>query len=125
MSLQCVEVVAQTQQLEKIIKKVCHCVPELEITTDLPTGIQIHKLESGFYEAKEEEMRIELDLNLQITELRLKVKPSTPFEVGEQWHYVIQYGLEVIACTTEECTGLLDQSLVMVNSLKEDPCYSG
>jgi len=44
-------------------------IPELAIPTDLPVGERIHRLASGFREAKEEETRIQLDLNLQIVEL--------------------------------------------------------
>jgi len=50
--------------LEQIIKEACRRIPELEIAVDLPVGIQIHKLASGFHEEKEEETRIQLDLNL-------------------------------------------------------------
>lgn len=74
---------AQNQQLEKNIEEACHYVPELEIVTDLPVGMWIHKLASGFREAKEEATRIQLDLNLQITELRLKVQPSMAPEVRD------------------------------------------
>jgi len=47
-----------------MVEEACHHVPELEIATDLPVGVKIHKLASGFCEAKEEAMRIQLDLNL-------------------------------------------------------------
>ena len=50
--------------MEQIVEEACHRVPELEIVTYLPVGVWIQKLASGFREAKEEEMRIQLDLNL-------------------------------------------------------------
>ncbi len=58
LSLQHDEAVAQTQQLEQIIEEACHRVPKLEIVADLLVGIRIHKLVSGFHEAKEEATRI-------------------------------------------------------------------
>jgi len=64
LSLQCNEAVAQTRQLEQIVEEACRHVPELEIATELPVGMQIHKLASGFCKAMEEATRIQLDLNL-------------------------------------------------------------
>jgi hypothetical protein len=83
LSLQRDEAVAQNQQLEQIVGEACCRAPELEIAADLPVGIRIHKLASGFREAKEEATRIQLALNLQIAELKLKAQPSTPPEVTE------------------------------------------
>jgi len=64
LSLQRDEVVAKNRQLEQTVEEACCHAPELEIAADLPLGIQIHKLDSGFYEAKEEAARIQLDLSL-------------------------------------------------------------
>lgn len=58
--------------MEQIVEEACFPALELEIATDLQFGVQIHRLASGFREAKEEAKRIQLDLNLQIVELRLK-----------------------------------------------------
>ena len=69
LSLQRNEAVAQNQQLEQIVEEACHRVLELENATDLPIGMWIHKLASGFHEAKEEATRIQLDLNLHIAKL--------------------------------------------------------
>lgn len=75
----------------------CNRAPDLEIAEDLPVGIRIHKLASGFHEAKDEATKIQVALNLQITELQLKSHPSTPPEVIEQWRDIIQSGWEKIA----------------------------
>ena len=90
--------VAQNQQLDQIVGEACCRTPELEIATDLPIRMRIHKLATGFHKVKEEATRIQLDLNLQIIELRLKIQPPTPPEVREQWHHAIQLGLEAIEC---------------------------
>lgn len=68
-------------------------------------------------------MRIQLELNLQIIELRLKVQPSTPLEVREQWNHSIQVGLATIARTIQEFTGFLNQSLATLSSLHEHPMH--
>lgn len=75
--------------MEKIVEEAFRHIPKLEISIDLPIGIQIQKLASGFCEAKDDAMRIQLDLNLQIVELRLKAQPSTPPEVKEKHHGAI------------------------------------
>ena len=72
LSLQHDEVLVQKQQLEKMVEEACRHVPKLEIVTDLPVRVRIHKLSSAFHEAKEEATRVQLDLNLQISKLRLK-----------------------------------------------------
>lgn len=66
-------------------------------------------------------MKVQLELNLQIAELRLKAQPSTPPEVREQRHCAIPSGLEAIEHVVQDCTGLLDQSLFTLRSLQEDP----
>lgn len=66
-------------------------------------------------------MKVQLELNLQIAELRVKVQPSTPLKVKEKCHCTIQLGLEVIEHVVQDYMGLLDQSLFMLTSLQEDP----
>jgi len=63
-SLQHNEALVQNQQLEQIVEEACRHAPQLEIATDLLVGVWIHRLASGFHEAKEEATRIQLDLNL-------------------------------------------------------------
>lgn len=70
---------------------------ELEIMTDLLVGVWIHKLASGFREAKEEATRVQMDLNLQITKLQLKAQSSMPPEFREKHTDAIQKGLEEIS----------------------------
>ena len=52
-------------------------------------------------------MKAQWELNLQISELRMKAQLPTPLEVREQCRGEIQAGL--------------DQSLIMLTSLQEDP----
>lgn len=52
-----------------MVEEACHWVEELEIVVDLSVGVSFHKLASGLCEEKEEAMRIQLDLNLQIVKL--------------------------------------------------------
>jgi len=52
----------------------CCRAPELKIAIDLPVDTRIHKLSSGFHEAKEA-TRIQLALNLQIAKLKFNHTP--------------------------------------------------
>jgi len=83
--------------------------------------MRIHKLASGFHEAKEAATRIQMDLNLKIVELWLKAQPSTPPEVREQRVGDIQKGLGEIEQAVQSCTTLLEESFRVLTNLQEDP----
>lgn len=88
---------------------------------ELPTTKRVHRLAVRVYEARDEMTKVQLELNLQIAELRLKVQPSMPPEVREQCAHAIQTGLEKIGQGVQDCTGMLDQPLTMLTYLQEDP----
>ena len=94
---------------------------ELSITAELPTEMQIHCLASGVRSAREETTGVQLELNLYIVELRMKVQPSTPSEVKEQRVSMIQTGVEEIGRAVQDYTGMLDQAFDILTSLQEDP----
>lgn len=121
LSLQQDKAVVQSQQLEQLVGEACSHAPELEIVAELPVGIRIHKLASGFREAKEEAVRIQLVLNMQIAELKLQVQPLMPPEVTEKRSGIIKFEREMITRAMRECTDLLDQSLITLTSVQEDP----
>lgn len=83
-------------------------ISELAMLAALPTVEKIHQLASGVHKAQEEAVKVQLELNLQIAELRLKVQPSTSLEVREQCHCTIQSGLEAIEDVVQDYMGLLD-----------------
>lgn len=62
-------------------------------------------------------MRVQLELNLQITELWLKVQPSTPPKVREHRIRSIQTGLEEIGQEMQDCTSMLNQVFDALTSL--------
>ena len=121
LTLQWDEAVAQSQQVEQVVREACSHAPKLEIATDSPVGIRIHKLASGFREAKEETVKIQLELSFQITELNLQAQPLTPPEVTEQCKILISSNWEKITHSMKECTNLLAQLLITLTSLHEVP----
>lgn len=82
-SLQHDNLVAHTQGLEHAMEEAYSSILELAMLMVLPTAEKIHQLAAGVRKAQEEATKVQLELNLQIAELRLKVQPSTPREVRE------------------------------------------
>ena len=65
--------------------------------------------------------RVQLELNLQIAKLQLKVQPSTPPEIREQHTSAIAAGMEDIGGAVHECMNMLEQALEVLMTLQEDP----
>lgn len=95
----------------QVIGDAFRSVPELAIPADLPVEVWIHSLAIGVREAREETTKIQLELNLQIVELRLKAQPSTPPEVREQCASVITARLEGMGGPVRDCTNMLQEAL--------------
>jgi len=104
-----------------VIDDACQSVPELAIPPSIPAEARIHRLAAGVCEAREEMTKVQLDLNLHIVELRLKVQPSTPLEVREQCTSAITVGLEEIGGASRDRTSMLEESLEVLKTLQEKP----
>lgn len=109
--------VAHNKILEQAMEEARSSVPKLVVPAELLVAEKIHHMVTGLHRAQEEAAKVQLELNLQIVELRLKAPPSTPPEVKEKCDHTIQSELEVIEHVVHNCTGLLDQSLLMLTSL--------
>lgn len=108
LSFQHDKLVAQARGLEQAVEDACRSVPELVVPAELSATEQIHRLAAGVREARKETTKVQLELNLQIVELQLKVQPSTPPKVKEQHALAIQMGLEKIGQATQDCIKMLD-----------------
>jgi len=64
--------------------------------------------------------KVQLELNLQIVELRLKAQPSTPPEVREQCADAITSGMEEINSAVKDCTKMLEELFKVLTTLQED-----
>jgi len=115
--LQCDELVSQNQQLVHVIGNTYRSIPELAIPADVPAEVWIHRLVARVREAMEETTKVQLELNLQIAQLRLKVQPSTPLEVRKQCTSAIIARLEEIGGAVRECTNMLQESLEVLTTL--------
>jgi len=76
----------------------------LDIQAEEPVEACIHKLVTGVYDARTEMSRIQMELNLQITELQLSSQPSTPPEVREQRVTTVTTTITVVDGPVANCT---------------------
>lgn len=104
-----------------MIDNACQCISELDILADIPVEAWIHRLATWVHEAREEMTKVQLELNLQITELRLKAQLSTASEVREQWASTIIMRLEEIRGAVRDSTSMLEESLEVLITSQEDP----
>lgn len=71
-------------QCNEVVEEACQMVLKLEIQAEEPVEAHIRNLATGVRDARTKMARVQLELNLQITELQLRAQPSTPPEVKEQ-----------------------------------------
>ena len=109
--------VLQNQQLVQVIDDACQSIQELAIPENMLAEARIHRVAVGVCEAREEMTKVQLELNIQIIELRLKVQPSTPSEVREQCGSAITAGLDEIGSAVQDCTNMLEESLEVLSKL--------
>lgn len=53
----------------QVVEEACQMVPELDIDAKERVEVRICKLDTGVHDARAEMARVQLELNLQITEL--------------------------------------------------------
>lgn len=61
--------------------------------------------------------KVQLELNLQIAELWLKVQPSTPPVLREQCANTITSGMEEISSVVRDLTRMLEESFDVLTNL--------
>lgn len=105
----------------QVLEEACHMVLELAILVDAPQEARIHRLATRVHEAWEVMTKLQLELNLQTTELWLKAHPSTPQEVWEKCVNAIIAGMEEINNAVRDYTKMLEESFEVLTGLLEDP----
>jgi len=96
-------------------------VPELAIPTDELVDACIHKLTRRVRDAHTELEKVQLGLNLQITEFQLRAQPSTPPEVKEKRATAIIEAIAVVESAVVDYTMLFEQSFEVLTNLRESP----
>lgn len=99
-----------------MVDDACRHIPEPAIAADLSVEVRIHSLETGVHEARDEMTKVQLELNLYITELQLKAQPSTPSEIREQPSNSIATGLEEIGGAVCDCTDMLEHAFEVLTT---------
>lgn len=72
LSLQRNNLLAQNKGIEKEMEEAYSSILEFAMPMTIPTEEKIHKLAARVHKTQEESMKVQLELNLQITELQLK-----------------------------------------------------
>ena len=84
------EVTTWRQQLEATIAQVCSEFLELQILAEVASGEKIQKIVATVKESQAEIGNVRFELQLQISELQLKLHPTTPLEFREQFEAAIK-----------------------------------
>jgi len=95
--------VDQNKQIMQVVEEACQMVPELDIQAEELVEVCVHKLAIGVCDARAEMARVQLELNLQITELQLRAQPSTLREVREQRTTMVTTTIAVIDSAMIDC----------------------
>ena len=91
---------------------------ELDIHTKESVEVRVHKLATGVCNARAKMVRVQLELNLEITELQLKAQPSTPSEVREQRTTVVTSVIAVVNSAVAEFMQRFEQSFEVLTTLQ-------
>lgn len=83
--------------------------------------MHIHKLTTGVHDTHTKMAWVQLELNLEITELQLKVQPSTPPEVKEHRMTTVTKAVVAVDSAVADYTQLFEQSFEILTILQEDP----
>lgn len=111
---------ARSQQLEVVIAEACSDILELWIPARMAPMEKIQKLAVVVKELKEEIDKVRFELQLQISEHRLKYHPTTPPEVREQCEAAIKGEMTTLEATVKGHTQLFEQAMELCTSLQED-----
>ena len=96
-------------------------VPELAIPEEEPVEVYLHKLAIGVCNTQMEMARVQLELNLQITELQLRAQPSTPPKLKEYWVAAVTEAFVAVESAVADCTQFFKQSFEVLTDLQKDP----
>ena len=96
-------------------------VPELAIPKEETVEVCIYKLATGVHDAQKKMARVQLELNLQITQLQLRAQPSTLSYVQEQRETAVTEVVAAVNSVVADCTQLFEKSFEVLTSLQEDP----
>ena len=82
---------------------------------------KIQKLAVGVHDARNEMAKVQFELHLKITELKLREQPSTPLEVRKQHKAVVKNVVTAIDVAVVDCIVLFEQLMEALTSLQDEP----
>lgn len=99
-------ITTKNEHMTKVVVEACRSVPELDIPKDMPVDERIQKLTVGVREVRSELAKVQLELNIKITELVLRDQPSNLLEVKKLREAAARDAVANIDSTVKECTTL-------------------
>jgi len=97
-----------SNKIMQVVEEACRMVLELAIPEEELVKVRIHKLAIGVRDTRIEMAQVQLELNLQITELQLRAQRSTPPEVKEQRATIITEAVTAVESAVADCTQLFE-----------------
>lgn len=95
------------KKMEELIAQFYSELPELQILAEVASAGKIKKLVVVVKESKQEIRRVFFELQLQISELQLKMQPTTTSEVKEQRKAAIKEDMTTLEATIKDITSCL------------------
>lgn len=92
-------------------------VPELAILEGELVKVSIHKLAIWMHNARIEMVRVQLELNLEITELQVKAQPSTLSEVKDQRANTVIEAIAMVDSAVADYTQAFEKLFKVLMSL--------
>jgi len=89
-----------------VVTEACSFVPELDIQEDAPMDEWIQKLVVGVHKSRSKLSKVQLELNINITEFALRDQPSTPLKLKEQCEVAIKDIIATVDSAVKKCTML-------------------
>jgi len=111
------EVVVHSQQLEEAITKVWSELPELQIPTKVASVEKLQKLAATIKESKVEVGKVRFKLQMYITELQMRLQPTTPLEFYEQHEATIKVDMAPIETIVTYCSTIFEDTMEVWASL--------
>jgi len=104
-----------------VIAQACSELLELQIPVDMAFYKKIQRIPTTVKESQTEIGKVRLELQLQISGLKLKLQPTTPPKVREQHEATIKEEIDTLDTAVKGCTQLFQQTMELWTSLQEDP----
>lgn len=115
------ELQTRRQNLVTTIEQACKSVPEMNIPDNAEASAKVRKLAATVRASKEKVDKVTFDVQMQITEMQLKLQLITLPEVREQRGATIKESMAQLHVAVQGCDQLFTQAMGLWDTLQENP----